>query len=218
MGPSLKRPESAPDFPGFYPILDADVAAAYSLDPLDVCRAWLDAGVRLLQVRAKHLRGAALLALADACVEQAAACGARVIINDRADIARLAGAAGVHLGQDDLPPEGARRVLAETAIVGWSTHNDAQVEAALDLPIDYLAIGPVFGTESKAHPDPEVGLDGVRRAVRLASGRPVVAIGGITLERAADVRAAGATSVAVIADAMRPDAGARARAFLDALR
>jgi thiamine-phosphate pyrophosphorylase len=102
-------------------------------------------------------------------------------------------------------------------LVGWSTHNDAQVRDALTMPIDYLAIGPVFGTSSKLRPDPVVGLDGVRRAAALAGGRPVVAIGGVTIETAAEVLAAGASSVALIGDVTHADAGARARAFLAAV-
>jgi thiamine-phosphate pyrophosphorylase len=214
---SQKRPEFAAGFPAFYPILDTDVAESRALDPLDVCRAWLDAGVTLLQLRAKRLQGAALLALAEACVRIASDAGAAVIINDRADVASLSGAAGVHLGQDDLRPGDIRRLLPAPALVGWSTHNDDQVRIAADMPVDYLAIGPVFGTHSKQRPDPVVGLDGVRRAVALAAGRPVVAIGGITLETAPAVIAAGASSIAVIGDVLRADVAAQARAYLAAL-
>lgn len=213
---SPKPPDETvrPVFPSFYPILDVDIARARSLDPMAVLDAWLDAGVRLVQLRAKHATGAALLDLADRCARLAADAGAIFIVNDRADVARLSGATGVHLGQDDLPPEAARRLFPAPAIVGWSTHNEAQLRAAAAMPIDYVAIGPVFETGSKARPDPVVGIDGVRRAVELAAGRPVVAIGGITLETAPDVLAAGAASVAVIGAVLHEDAGARARAFL----
>jgi thiamine-phosphate pyrophosphorylase len=132
-------------------------------------------------------------------------------------VARLGGADGVHLGQDDLRPDGARVLLPSPALIGWSTHNDAQVRNALTMPIDYLAIGPVFDTRSKWRPDPVVGLDGVRRAAAMADGRPIVAIGGITIETAAAVLAAGASSVALIGDVTHGDAGARARAFLTAV-
>ncbi len=202
-------------FPRFYPILDVDVAVARRLDPVSVCQAWLDAGVRLFQLRAKQMQGAAMLDLAATCARLAVPANAIFIVNDRADVARLAGAAGVHLGQDDLQPADARLVLTPESMVGWSTHNDAQVRDAASLPIDYLAIGPVFDTRSKLKPDPVVGLEGVRRAVALAGGRPVVAIGGITIENAADVLAAGAASVAVIGDVLHEDAGGRARGFLD---
>jgi thiamine-phosphate pyrophosphorylase len=217
MAPSPKRPEGRPALvlPAFYPILDVDVAQARALDPTAVLEAWLHAGVRLVQLRAKSLGGAALLELADRCAHLAAAAGATFIVNDRADVACLSGAAGVHLGQEDLPPAAARRVLPAPAIIGWSTHTDAQLTGAATMPVDYVAIGPVFGTTSKQRPDPVVGLDGVRLAVERSGGRPVVAIGGITLESAAGVLRAGASSIAVISDVLQPDATARARAFLD---
>ena len=130
----------------------------------------------------------------------------------------MSGAAGTHVGQDDVPPEAARRILGEGAIIGYSTHTTAQMEAAARAPISYLAIGPVYGTRTKATGYDAVGLDRVREAVRLAGGLPVVAIGGITLETAPDVIAAGASGVAVISDLL---AGGRPReriaAFLRAL-
>lgn len=200
--------------PRFYPILDVDVATSRGLDPLAVLDAWLDAGVRLVQLRAKQMPGGPFLDLADACSRLATSAGAIFIVNDRVDVARLSGASGVHLGQDDLTPDAARALLPAPALIGWSTHNDEQVRAAAEMPVDYLAIGPVFGTRSKARPDPEVGLAGVRRAAALAAGRPLVAIGGITAASAGSVLAAGASSVAVIGDVLHTDAGARARAFL----
>jgi thiamine-phosphate pyrophosphorylase len=202
--------------PSFYPILDLDTARARSLDPVAVCTDWLDAGVRLVQLRAKHAGGAEFLDLAERCGRLAADAGAIFIVNDRVDVARLSGATGAHLGQDDLPPAAARLMLPAPALLGWSTHNETQLRAAADMPIDYVAIGPVFETGSKARPDPVVGLDGVRRAAELAAGRPVVAIGGITLETAPEVLAAGASTVAVIGAVLHTDAAARARAFLAA--
>lgn len=204
-------------FPAFYPVLDIDVAAARKLDPLVVLDAWLDAGVRLVQLRAKQMSGSAFLEIATRCAERTSAAGASFIVNDRVDVARLCGATGVHLGQDDLPPEAARTLLPVPALVGWSTHGDGQMLASNSMPIDYVAIGPVFDTRSKLRPDPVVGLDGVASAVSLSAGRPVVAIGGITLETARDVIEAGASCVAVIGDVMHHDAGARARAFIDRL-
>jgi thiamine-phosphate pyrophosphorylase len=123
-----------------------------------------------------------------------------VIVNDRPDLARLSGAAGVHVGQDDLPPRAARDLLGPAASVGVSTHTPAQIDAAIREPISYLAIGPVFGTATKATGYDAGGLDLVRAAARGASGVPVVAIGGITLDRAPAVIAAGAAAVAVIGD------------------
>jgi len=152
-------------------------------------------------------------------VTRAHAAGALVIVNDRADIARFAHADGVHLGQDDLPPAMARQVLGGQGIVGYSTHTLEQVRAASRLPIDYLAVGPIFGTASKDTGCSAVGTALVREARTLLSDAgldtPIVAIGGITLERAASVIAAGATSVAVISDLLATgDPAGRVREYL----
>lgn len=157
----------------------------------------LRGGARLVQVRAKSLTDAALLAMALEAVAAARAAGGVLLVNDRPDVALLAGADGVHVGQDDLAPRDARAVLPPGTIVGLSTHDDAQVEAAAGEPIDYLAIGPVFPTRTKADPRPVVGLDGVRSA-RARTRLPLVAIGGITAENARSVIDAGADGVAVI--------------------
>ncbi len=143
-----------------------------------------------------------------------------MIVNDRADIARLSGASGVHVGQDDLPPSAVRRLLGDRAIVGLSTHTPAQIAAAIAEPVDYVAIGPVYGTRTKDTGYDAVGLEMVRAAADAAGprGLPVVAIGGITLERAPAVIAAGAASVAVITDLLIDgDPARRARAFVDRL-
>jgi thiamine-phosphate pyrophosphorylase len=144
----------------------------------------------------------------------------QLIVNDRADIARLAGAAGVHVGQDDLPPQAARRIAGPERIVGVSTHTTAQLDAAVREPVDYVAIGPVFGTASKATGYDAVGLAMVEQAAARAHARglQVVAIGGITLDRAADVVRAGADAVAVISDLLHTgDPRARVRDYLDRL-
>jgi thiamine-phosphate pyrophosphorylase len=199
--------------PRLYAILDIDRLRTRGLDPFTLAERWLDAGVRLFQLRAKRMASGPMLELAEAIARRADAAGAMFVVNDRADVARLAGAGGLHLGQTDLTPADARLVVGPAMAIGRSTHNEAQVRAALDEPVDYLAIGPVFGTTSKDRPDPVVGLDGVRLAARLASAgaspRPVVAIGGITLDTAASVIAAGAASVAVIADLLVPDPAVR---------
>ena len=166
----------------------------------------------------KALAGRDFLEAATAIVARAAAGGATVIVNDRADIARLSGAAGVHIGQDDLAPAQARAVLGPNAIVGLSTHTAEQVDRALREPIDYLAVGPIFGTGTKATGYEPVGVEAVREAAVKASARnlPVVAIGGITLERSRSVLDAGAGSVAVISDLLSGgDPAARVREFLD---
>jgi len=141
---------------------------------------------------------------------------ATVIVNDRADVAALTGADGVHVGQDDLSVVDARRVVGPAAIVGLSTHSLAQATDALTLPLSYLAIGPVHPTGSKATGYTALGLDVVREVAALTRprGLPLVAIGGITLERAPLVLAAGASSVCVISDLLRGDPGACARRFL----
>jgi len=125
--------------------------------------------------------------------------GARLIMNDRADLCLAAGFDGVHLGQEDLSPEGARRIVGEKLWVGVSTHNPEQVRAEASGSADYVAVGPVFATSSKANPDPVIGLEGVRAARRLTQ-KPLVAIGGITRENCCSVLDAGADAVAVISD------------------
>jgi thiamine-phosphate pyrophosphorylase len=152
----------------------------------------------VLQLRDKTASGAARLALAEAVVHRSRDVGAQVIINDRADIARLASADGVHVGQDDLPVDSVRLLVGTPAIVGLSTHTETQIDAALRTTASYIAVGPIFTTATKDTGYTARGLDLVRRAVR--GGRPVVAIGGITLDRAPEVLAAGASAVAVISD------------------
>jgi thiamine-phosphate pyrophosphorylase len=203
-----------------YAILDADLAERAGWTLVDLAAACLGGGARLLQIRAKQARGGWLVDTARAIVARAASVGAAVIVNDRADVATLAGAAGVHVGQDDLSPAAVRRLAGPDAIVGLSTHTVEQIDAALAQPISYLAIGPVFGTATKATGYDAVGLARVAEAAARAAARqvPVVAIGGITLETAADVRRAGAASVAVISDLLRTrDPEARVRAYLERL-
>ena len=201
-------------------ILDADVAARAGWTLLDLATACLAGGARFLQIRSKHASGRTLLETAIAIAAIARPAGATLIVNDRADVARLAGAAGVHLGQDDLTPSRARRVLGGGGIVGLSTHTRTQIDAAILQPIDYLAIGPVFGTRTKATGYDAVGLALVGEAAARAetAGLPVVAIGGITLDRAADVIRAGAQSVAVITDLLATsDPETRVRQYLERL-
>ena len=161
----------------------------------------------------------ALLDLAEAAVTEAARDSALVIVNDRADLAVLSGAAGVHLGQEDLSPADARRVAGPEAIVGLSTHTRDQIMAAVAEPISYLAIGPVFTTATKATGYDAVGYAAVEEAAKQASqhGLPVVAIGGITLATAPRVLEAGASAVAIIGDLLTADPEARVREFLAAL-
>jgi thiamine-phosphate pyrophosphorylase len=206
--------------PRLYAILDVDVARARGLQAADVLAAWLDAGVTLVQLRAKSLTFGPFLDLAGPMALACRQAGAIFIVNDRADVARLAGAAGVHVGQEDLPSADVRAMLPDVPWIGLSTHNDAELEAGLASAATYLAAGPAFSTGTKANPDPVIGLEGIRRAAGRVSGtgRPLVAIGGIGLETAPAVIAAGADSVAIISSLLDgPDVVQRARAFLHAL-
>lgn len=197
-----------------------DLAEASGIAPLALVDVWLTEGVRFWQLRAKRIASGPFLDLIDAALARSHAAGARLVVNDRADLARMAGADGVHVGLTDLAPADVRRLVGDAAIVGRSTHSAAQAEAVCREPISYLAIGPVFATTSKgAGVDPVVGLEGVAEVASIASraSLPVVAIGGITLERAPAVLGAGAASVAVIADLLRGDPAARVREFTRAL-
>ena len=206
--------------PRLYAVCDADVCARHGWTLQAFAAACLDGGAMLLQLRAKHASSREFLADADAVVSRAQASGALVIINDRVDVAVLSGASGVHVGQDDLPPVDARRLAGPHAMIGLSTHTPSQVAQAAREPVGYIAVGPVFGTRTKDTGYEAVGLDLVRLAAEAAAplGLPVVAIGGITLDTAPDVIAAGAASVAVITDLLTGgDPVRRTRAFVDRL-
>jgi thiamine-phosphate pyrophosphorylase len=179
--------------PRLYAITDASFG-----DPVKLAEALFDGGARLVQVRNKAASARSLLDQVERILAIAPA-DAHVIVNDRLDVALLAGAAGVHLGQTDLPPVLARKILGSDRIVGFSTHNLKQALEADQLPVDYVAIGPIFATTTKENADPVVGVDGLVAICR-AVQKPVVAIGGIKFENAADVLRAGASSVAVIRD------------------
>jgi thiamine-phosphate pyrophosphorylase len=189
--------------PTFYPILDTETAARRNIDVAHAAAQILDGGARILQFRHKGFWSRdvfeALLQVAELCHNA----GVVFVVNDRADFAKITGAA-LHLGQDDLTPSVARRVVGDATIVGFSTHNEAQLRAAVTEPAEYLALGPIFGTVSKMNPDPTVGLEGLRK-LRPLTNRPLVAIGGITRENARSVLEAGADSVAVIGDLFPED-------------
>lgn len=176
----------------------------------------LRGGARLLQIRAKDEPGARLLALVDRVIEVARPLGARVIVNDRADIARMADADGVHVGQDDLSVDAVREIVGRGRIIGLSTHDRDQIDRALSGAASYVAVGPVFGTETKDTGYTPRGLELVSYAA--GRGKPIVAIGGITLERAPAVVAQGASAVAVISDLVAGnDPEGRTRRFVAAL-
>jgi len=182
--------------PRVYPILDAEslVARGFALET--AAAALLDGGAGILQIRQK---GHWTREFYEASKEVARLCreaGADLFVNDRADFAMLLGA-GLHVGQDDLPPRDARRLIGPDAALGYSSHNAAQLCAAGGEPVDYVALGPIFTTGSKRNPDPLIGLEEVRRCRGLIE-KPLVAIGGVTLENALEVWRAGADSAAVI--------------------
>ena len=198
-------------FPRLYVIVDAGLMREPTTE---IARKLLGAGVKMLQYRAKNVPAKEMLASARELAGVARSAGARFFVNDRPDVAYLSKAHGVHVGQDDLDVEEARAVVGPEAWVGLSTHNIEQFEKAARSSADYIAIGPIFETTSKVNPDPVVGLELVRRVRRLTE-RPVVAIGGITLERAAEVIDAGADSVAVISDILgAEDPAERASQYL----
>jgi thiamine-phosphate pyrophosphorylase len=181
-------------FPALYAILDPSLTP----EPVAFARQLADAGVQLMQLRDKrgssrkiHEQARELMSLQSR--------GVRIIVNDRPDIAAIAGAAGVHVGQDDFPVEDARKICRPPLWVGVSTHNLNQLREADATSADYLTVGPIFPTSTKENPEPVVGLD-LLRAARQLTRKPLVAIGGVTVESAAEVFAAGADSVAVIKD------------------
>ena len=191
--------------PGLYAVVDHRTATQHGWRVGDLARAYLAGGARLLQIRATDVASGEYLAWCDEIIKDATAVGAQVIVNDRADIAALAGAAGVHLGQCDLSPDIARRVLPAPMMLGLSTHTPVQIDESTTIAIDYVAVGPVYQTNTKDTGYEAVGLDLVTYASRLRPARPIVAIGGITLERVESVMLAGATSVAVISDLLSGD-------------
>ena len=194
-----------------YTILDVSLCVGRGLDPLAVLEAFLAGGARLVQLRDKSMSSRERLDLADAVVARVHAAGGLVIVNDRPDIARLSGADGVHVGQDDLSVDDARAILGPGAVVGISTHDGAQIDAALASTATYLAVGPIYATATKDTGYSARGLALVRRAAE--GNKPVVAIGGVTLERAPEVIAAGAGSVAVISDLLRDHPAEMVRRF-----
>jgi len=198
---------------GFYPVLDTGLVARRGIGIVQAAEAILEAGARILQLRHKTFFSREVYERAEQIATLCRASSALFVINDRADIAALLHAA-LHVGQEDLAPSDARKVLRAGAILGYSTHNERQLRKGNQEPVDYLAIGPIFGTHSKENPDPVVGIAELRR-LRALTNKPLVAIGGITRETAPAVFDAGADASAVIGD-LFPDhvtkASLRARA------
>jgi thiamine-phosphate pyrophosphorylase len=200
--------------PRLYAIADA----SFFSDTAALCvyaEELLAGGVTLLQYRNKTGNARQILDQARE-LKRCIGTRAKLIMNDRADLCLAVGFDGVHVGQDDLSPEGARKVIGPKLWLGVSTHNPEQITVADRTSADYLAIGPVFSTSSKDKPDPVIGLESVRKA-RTLTRKPLVAIGGITRANCLSVIEAGADSVAVIADLLR-DSRKSAEDFLRVLR
>lgn len=198
-------------FPPLYAIIDPSLT---SIPLVSIAETFADAGVRLIQLRDKKCAAGQSLEQTKEVVAALAHRDVKVIVNDRPDIAAIADAGGVHVGQEDLPVEEARRVCGPDRWVGVSTHNIEQLREAIGTSADYIAVGPIFPTSTKANPDPVVGVEFLR-AARKMTNKPLVAIGGITLATAAEVWRAGADSLAVISDLMSASDPARvAREYL----
>ncbi len=182
--------------PKFYPILDTAALCERNCSVLTAAEALLEAGVKIVQYRHKEDWTQAHFDEARRISELTEKAGVLFVLNDRADYARLLRVA-LHLGQNDVPPVAARMVISDE-VMGFSTHNRLQLTRANEEPVEYLSLGPIFGTNSKIHADPVIGIEGLRE-LRPLTAKPLVAIGGIKFENALDVLAAGADSVAVIA-------------------
>jgi len=183
--------------PRLYPILDSETLTARGIRLETAAAAFLDGGAGILQLRHKGHWSRELLEAAKQVACLCSEAGAPLVVNDRADFALLLDA-GLHVGQDDLSPRDARKLIGPGPILGFSSHNAPQLCAAAGEPVDYVALGPIYATASKRNPDPVVGVEEVFRCRALIE-KPLVAIGGITRENAPDVLRAGADSVAVIA-------------------
>jgi thiamine-phosphate pyrophosphorylase len=197
--------------PRLYAIADAAFG-----DPVQLAEALFSGGVRLVQIRNKKAAARELLEQVERVLALAPP-NARVVVNDRVDVALISGSAGVHLGQTDLPPVAARQIMGPERIVGFSTHNMEQALQADKLPVDYIAVGPIFATTSKENPDPVLGVEELARIAQSVQ-KPVVAIGGVTLENAGDVVRAGAQAVAVIQNILSAsNVPERVRAWIETL-
>jgi thiamine-phosphate pyrophosphorylase len=183
------------ELPKIYPITDRRLSG---LSHAEQVKRLIGGGAKMIQLREKRLSPKQFYREAVEAIEIARIAGAKIIINDRVDIALVTKADGVHLGQDDLPPEQARNVLGPEAIIGFSTHNVGQAVQAANKPVDYIAAGPVFATLTKDKPDPTIGLAELRVISEAVRDIPLVAIGGITAENAQSALDAGADSVAVV--------------------
>ena len=202
------------NLPKIYPITDVRRSALSHAAQVEKLIA---GGAKIVQLREKHYAPRDFYLFSEQALKIARRHGVKILINDRVDFALALKADGVHLGQNDLPPIEARRILGETAIIGFSTHTVEQAVAAAQMPIDYLAAGPIFDTATKENPDETVGLDGLKKIRDAVGDFPLVAIGGINLQNFRDVLNAGANSAAVIGDLLDSDEdiSQRLRRFLN---
>ena len=199
--------------PKIYPITDTRLSGISHAEQVERL---ITGGAKIIQLREKHASPVGFFSAAEDAIFLARKYDVKVIINDRVDIALALKADGVHLGQDDLPPENARAILGETVVIGFSTHTLSQAIAAVKLPVDYIAFGPIFSTLSKQDTFPAVGIDGLRKVRDAIDNFPLVAIGGINAENLRAVFKAGADSAAMI-DSIVSDAAKikdRMREFL----
>lgn len=204
-------------FPPLCAVVDVEVAARSGWTVPDLATAYLRGGAKFLQIRAKSTPGVELFNWCEAIVKEARKREGIVILNDYADLAKLSGADGVHVGQDDLSPEEVRHIVGTQPVIGLSTHTLSQIRDGARGSASYLALGPVSATHTKKTGYPVVGLDMVRLAVKMTQ-KPIVAIGGITLQSAPGVLRAGACSVAVISDLLATgDPEHRVREYLEVL-
>lgn len=190
--------------PRLYAILDTTTLERRGIPILPAAEAMFEGGIQLVQLRHKGHFSRSLFETAQHLADRCAASATRLVIDDRADIAALLHA-GLHVGQDDLAPSDARRIIRNDALLGFSTHNEQQLQAAADAPVNYLAVGPVFPTGSKENPDPVLGVERLA-GLRQLTTKPLVAIGGIHRSNVSQVFEAGIDSVAVIGDLLPEDA------------
>ncbi len=187
--------------PKIYPITDTHIT---KLSHAEQVKILIEGGAKFIQLREKHASPKEFYIQVEAAIKFARKTDAKIIINDRVDIALALKADGVHLGQDDLPPEKARKILGKKAIIGFSTHSVEQAFEAAKLPIDYIAVGPVFATKTKENPDKAVRIEGVKRVRKAIGNFPLVAIGGINSGNFREIFANGANSLAIISEILSP--------------
>ena len=181
--------------PRIYPITDSHLSG---LTHAEQVRQLIAGGAEIVQIREKKASSASFYDSVVLALKASKDKGVHIVVNDRVDIAIAAGADGVHLGQDDLSPELARNLLGARKIIGYSTHSVEQAQAAIELPVDYIAIGPIFPTSTKENPDQVVGLKGIQEVRKAIGEFPLVAIGGIDMSNVISVFEAGATTAAIV--------------------